>query len=108
MNSNQAVNNTFSSSFSNTYHYFTTSIKANSINNQLSVYPNPVNNAFVIETNSVEKQTLQLFDINGKLVLTQAINGKANIDASNLNEGVYNMTVVGSEGVTNKRLVIVR
>ena len=77
-------------------------------NKQISVYPNPNNGNFVIETNSATKQTLQLFDVNGKLVLTQTIIGKTNIDASNLAEGVYNLNITTNDGVINKRLVIVR
>jgi len=81
-------------------------IKSN--NNQVNIYPNPNNGSFVIEPNSTAKQTLQLFDVNGKLVLSQTINGKTNIDASILNEGVYNVSIISNEGVVNKRLVIVR
>jgi len=78
------------------------------LNNQVNIYPNPTNNNFTIETNSTEKQTLQLFDVNGKLVLTQTINGKTNIDGSNLAEGVYNLSLTNYNGVVNKRLVIIR
>ena len=77
-------------------------------NVQASIYPIPANNSFTIELNTSNKQTLQLFDVNGKLVLSQTINGKANIDASNLAEGVYNLSLINPSGVANKRLVIVR
>jgi len=77
-------------------------------NNQVNIYPNPTSNNFIIETTYTDKQTLQLFDVNGKLVLTQTINGKTNIDASNLAEGVYNLSLINAIGVVNKRLVIVR
>jgi hypothetical protein len=49
-----------------------------------------------------------MYDVNGKLVLSQTINGKTSIDASNLNEGVYNINIISNEGVVNKRMVIVR
>jgi len=51
---------------------------------------------------------MQIYDVNGKLVLSQPISGKTNIDASFLNEGVYNISIICNEGVVNKRLVIVR
>ena len=57
---------------------------------------------------SSSKQTLQLFDVNGKIVLSQTLNGKTNIDATNLAEGVYNLNLISLSGVVNKRLVIVR
>ena len=76
--------------------------------NQVSIYPNPSNGSFIIELNSTTKQTLQIFDVNGKLVLSQIINGKTSINASSLNEGVYNLTLIEDNGIINKRLVIVR
>jgi len=77
-------------------------------NNELSIYPNPNNGSFAIEASSATKQIMQVYDVNGKLVLSQIINGKTNIDAGSLNEGVYNISLQSSEGVVNKRLVIVR
>jgi|GEM_PF-2847274 len=74
----------------------------------LNVYPNPSNSKFTVETNALTKQTLNLFDVNGKLVLSQTINGKTNIDVSNLAEGVYNLSLINQNGVVNKRLVILR
>jgi hypothetical protein len=83
-------------------------IKTNERLTDISVYPNPNDGNFVIETNSTIKQTAQVYDVNGKLVLTQTINGKTSIDASSLNEGVYNISITSNEGVINKRLVIVK
>ena len=77
-------------------------------NNTISVYPNPNNGTFSIETNATTKQTVQMFDINGKMVLSQIINGKTIINANSLNEGVYNLNIISNEGVVNKRIVIVR
>jgi hypothetical protein len=77
-------------------------------NDQLSVYPNPASVQFIIETTNTEKQTMQLFDLNGKLVLTESMTGKAIIDVSNLNDGVYNLTLTSNEGIINKKLVIVK
>jgi len=75
---------------------------------ELNIYPNPNNGSFVIEPSSAIKQTMQVYDVNGKMVLSQTINGKTSIDANNLNEGVYNISLQSNEGVVNKRLVIVR
>ncbi len=77
-------------------------------NGRVNIYPNPNNGNFIIETNSTAKQTIQIYDVTGKLVLSQTINGKTNIDASSLNEGVYNISIQNSDFRINKRLVIVR
>ena len=83
-------------------------IKLLSNGSQVNIYPNPNKGSFTIETTATEKQTVQVFDVNGKLVFNQAINGNINVDASNLAEGVYNVSIIGNEGVVNKRLVIVK
>jgi hypothetical protein len=85
-----------------------TGINKFTLSNEVNIYPNPNNGSFVIEPNSTTKQTMQVYDVNGKLVLTQTINGKTSIDATPLNEGVYNISLQSNEGVVNKRLVIVR
>jgi hypothetical protein len=77
-------------------------------NQQLNIYPNPNNGSFVIETTATTKQTLQVYDVSGRLVLSQTINGKTSIDASSLNEGIYNVSIIGSSSVENKRLVIAK
>lgn len=86
-----------------------TSINKVSKENILTIYPNPTQNNFIIETNNAEKQTLQLHDVNGKLILTQTLLAeKTNVDVSNLSQGVYNVSLSTNEGVVNKRLVIVK
>jgi sugar lactone lactonase YvrE len=85
-----------------------TSIEQITNSNEVNIYPNPNNGSFVIEPSSATKQTMQVYDITGKMVLSQIINGKTSIDGSSLNEGVYNISLQSNEGVVNKRLVIVR
>ena len=74
----------------------------------LNIYPNPAQNNFTIQTNVSDKQNLQVYDVNGKLVLTQTINGTTSIDVGILAQGVYNVSITSNEGVINKRLVIVK
>ncbi|HTA63328.1 MAG TPA: T9SS type A sorting domain-containing protein [Bacteroidia bacterium] len=77
-------------------------------NSTFQIYPNPNNGNFVIETTATTKQMLQVYDVNAKLILSQTINGKTNIDAGNLAAGVYNLSLINSSEVVNKRLVIVK
>ena len=87
----------------------TTGIKQITNSNELNIYPNPNNGSFVIEPqNTLYNVHCTVYDVNGKAVLSQTINGKTTIDASSLNEGVYNISLQSNEGVVNKRLVIVR
>jgi hypothetical protein len=56
----------------------------------ISVYPNPTNNIINIEwLTKNENHTIQIFDVQGKLVITKTINEKGTIDLSELNKGVY-------------------
>ncbi|HEX7413469.1 MAG TPA: T9SS type A sorting domain-containing protein [Bacteroidia bacterium] len=95
-------------SHSNTSRQVGNGIKQYTNGNAVNIYPNPSNGSFVMEPNNTTKQTMQVYDVNGKMVLSQSINGKTSIDANSLNEGVYNISIISNEGVINKRLVIVR
>src|SRR6185437_14191764 len=74
----------------------------------VTISPNPNNGNFTVEVSGKQKQTLQLFDINGKLILTQTINEKAIVDVSNLSAGVYNLSITNNQSIINKKLLIVR
>jgi surface protein len=57
---------------------------------KVKLYPNPTNNIINIEgLNKNENNTIQIFDVQGKLVITKTINEKGTIDLSELNKGVY-------------------
>lgn len=83
------------------------------LNNQsetlATLYPNPTNGIFTIELHTKEKQSLQVYDMTGNMVLSQSIeNGKAIIDASHLATSIYNISIKGTSSITNKKLAIVK
>ncbi|HKC69080.1 MAG TPA: T9SS type A sorting domain-containing protein [Bacteroidia bacterium] len=81
-----------------------TTTKANDL---INIYPNPNNGTFTIETAGNEKQmAVMVYDINGKLVLSQTIVGKTIINTGNLSSGIYNLSLISNGVVTNKRLII--
>src|SRR6185437_3086389 len=82
------------------------SVEAQSSN--IKIYPNPAQNNFTIQTPNTEKQYVTVFDINGKLILSQTILNTTTIDASNFNAGVYTISITGNTGVVTKKLVIVK
>jgi surface protein len=67
------------------------SLGINDIKNlNIKIYPNPTNNIINIEgLNKNENNTIQIFDVQGKLVITKTITEKGTIDLSELNKGVY-------------------
>ncbi|MHB8260220.1 MAG: GH25 family lysozyme [Bacteroidia bacterium] len=87
----------------------TSGIDQNSLNNSFVIYPNPNAGTFHIDYTGVNGEAIvNVYDVNGKLVLSQTMNGKTNIDASNLSDGIYNVNITNTDGVINKRIVIVR
>ncbi len=87
----------------------TTGIDQKSLDNAFNMYPNPSSNSFHIDYAGMNGEAvINVYDINGKLVLTQNMNGKTIIDASSLNDGIYNVNITNSDGIVNKRLVIAR
>ena len=59
-------------------------------NANIKIYPNPTNNIIKIEgLTKNENNTIQIFDVQGKLVITKIITEKGTIDLSELNKGVY-------------------
>ena len=71
------------------------------------IYPNPTDGQFTIETNSTDKVTMDLYDLNGRHVFTKSVSDKSNIDVTMLNDGIYTITIKSVDQVINKKLVIV-
>ena len=106
---NNNTQSTYSKAHSNTsIPQHLTGINQTSNNITLALYPNPTNQSFVIETNTNQKQFVQVFDVTGKIVLSQNISGTTTIDASSLSQGVYNISISSNQNIVNKKLIIVR
>lgn len=59
-------------------------------NSNIKIYPNPTNNIINIERlNKNENNNIQIFDMQGKLVITKIFTEKVMIDLSELDNGVY-------------------
>lgn len=86
-----------------------TGMYKNMPDNAFTVYPNPATNILHIDYTGIRGEAVvNIYDMNGKLVLSQTMNGKASIDAGGLNNGIYNVNITNAEGVVNKRLIIAR
>ena len=78
------------------------------ISNSLSIFPNPTSDRFYIETNTTDKIIVDLYDVNGRHMFNKSVNNKETIEVSNLNEGVYYLSIKTENSITNKKLVIIR
>ncbi len=64
---------------------------------KIEVYPDPAKNNITIENTSTE-ETLSIFNMQGQLVLKQALKGvKEDIDISALSEGIYIVKIEGAK-----------
>jgi endonuclease/exonuclease/phosphatase family metal-dependent hydrolase len=87
----------------------TNAIKKINSNEDIAVYPNPCKAVFTIENNATIKQTVYIYNLNGELVLHQTMHNKINsIDVTNLQEGIYNISILEDKFLVNKKLVIIK
>ncbi|MEM7163444.1 MAG: T9SS type A sorting domain-containing protein, partial [Bacteroidota bacterium] len=77
--------------------------------NYLSVYPVPNNGNFTLETN-MKNYTVELIDISGKIVWSQADNDENQIAIEGLNveNGMYTLRLFDLESTISKRIIINR
>ncbi len=75
--------------------------------NNISIYPNPVNEYVYIEiSDELKIQTLSLFDIYGKLIRTEPVNNQnMKVDVQPLPAGFYFIRLENNEGSYTKKLI---
>jgi M6 family metalloprotease-like protein len=56
---------------------------------QIKIYPNPANNQLYIQAHTNDLLEIQVFTLNGQLLLTELATTNHKIDVSNLSSGVY-------------------
>ena len=78
------------------------------LNSTISIYPNPSNGNFIIGTTNAAQQLVEVYDLAGRLVLSQTINGTTTINVNELTAGTYNLKVSGAGVSTNKRVIIAK
>ncbi|RRO24397.1 T9SS-dependent M36 family metallopeptidase [Flavobacteriaceae bacterium 14752] len=76
----------------------------------LKVYPNPADDIISIESISgrIQNANLKIYDLNGRLVLNQAINfnNKQQINVSELSSGIYVLKIENSRVNISKKLIV--
>ena len=76
------------------------------LDNSTSLYPNPTTGLFTISNEQCAMNTVNVYDVYGKLLLSVEVNGNvATIDATSLSAGVYFAKVETEKGVVTKRFV---
>ena len=70
--------------------------------NAARVYPNPSKGRFTIEGEA----DYQLYNSIGQQVMSGKVNGKTQIDAQHLNQGIYFLHLIGTQGRRVEKLII--
>lgn len=66
-------------------------------------YPNPFTNEVFIESNL--KGELEIYNVHGKRVLTQKINGNTNLNLAALTQGLYLVTIKTKQGAVSAKII---
>lgn len=72
---------------------------------EFNLYPNPTSQYLSIETNQSEITSVEIYNLQGKLVLQHKSNQLTNIDVSQLNKGVHLVKVATLEGELTKKFI---
>lgn len=78
----------------------------NSLENSISVFPNPTNDLLNIATSSTQKITAQLFDINGKLHIEQVFDANATMSLKALSKGIYILKLNNNTQHFTRKIVV--
>ena len=77
------------------------------INNEISIFPNPSNGIFTVESANMSRVTV--YNLVGQMVYDNTTNEKhVNIDASTWNSGIYMVTITDRQGISVTRKIVVR
>ncbi|MFC4816062.1 T9SS type A sorting domain-containing protein [Flavobacterium sp. GCM10023249] len=76
------------------------------INHQFKLYPNPATNEVTIEFKSLTNVQLEIIDINGRVLLNQALDYTSNkLNMTTLPSGIYFFKINSKEGVATSRVI---
>lgn len=75
------------------------------VSEELSIYPNPSNGLFTVETKAAQEQ-IEVFDYLGKLVFSKIKPQQGVLDLTTLNNGMYMIRLSTSTKVLTKKIII--
>ena len=73
---------------------------------EFTIYPNPSSTEVNIESDGVNMDYIEIYDLAGKLILEENVNNKSvKVDVNSLSSGVYNLRIYAIGGMINYRLI---
>lgn len=84
--------------------------KIDNINNKIKIFPNPTNEYITIKfPQSVNKQTLKIISIDGKILKNEKISGKIHqINLSDYKKGTYYIEISEKNKIKTKKIIILK
>lgn len=77
-------------------------------NAMLQLYPNPTEGIITISGTKDEEQLIEVFDLTGKMLFHQSVQGTETLDLGFLSEGIYELIAKSEKTISNQKLVIVK
>lgn len=90
------------------FDFATTTLGTSSLElaSKLSIFPNPTTGNVTIQFYDLSKTTLQVYDINGRVLLNRNLNSTLNmVDISGFTPGVYMFKVTSKEGSATSKVI---
>lgn len=75
-------------------------------NHQLNIYPNPVDNALMIESDASQSSSIVLTDLLGKVVFKDHFNGTTKVYTQELSNGIYLLRITSSKGELVRKILV--
>jgi hypothetical protein len=76
--------------------------------NQIEIYPNPSNGIFNLNLKNIEANTIEIYDVSGKLIEkmdVKSISQLTQIDLSNASNGIYFVKISTENNTITKRII---
>ncbi len=91
---------------SNTINFTYVSVSNNNLNNNINIYPNPVNEFVVIESKNNNKLQIMLVDIQGRIINSiESISEKTIIKMADISKGIYFIKVISNNNTNIFKVV---
>lgn len=88
------------------YVYGSVGYLENTLENSISVFPNPAIDQLNIASSSTQKTTAQLFDVNGKLQIEQVVDANATMSLKALSKGIYVLKLNNNTQHITRKIVV--
>ena len=81
------------------------SIGINELSESLRIYPNPVQDAFIVDLGELEDMQIQVIAVDGRIIMNREVANGDRISANNWAAGIYMVTLQNDQVRTTLRLV---